>query len=152
MLLLGTLIALASVIADASAVPQTGSRVRCSWRAVEQGVGRHLEGTMLGTARCNRSVGIGRFRARYVTKVTFPGGRVTASETDHVKLSFKRGTMHGAYRISGLLSGHAHAYHGTFEITGGTGRFRGVTGTLKLACTDRPPDEACDASGTIAGM
>lgn len=151
-LLLGTLTALALVIGEASAVTQTGSRVRCSWRAVEQGVGRHNVGTMLGTVRCNRPLGFGRFRGRYAAKVSFPGGRVTVSETDQVKLSFKKGTMHGAYQISGPLSGRAHNYHGTFDITGGIGRFRGVTGTLELACTDRPPNEACDASGTIAGL
>ena len=152
MLLLGTLTALAPVIGEASAVTQAGVRIHCSWRGVQQGVGRQNDGTRLGTVRCNRHVGKGQFRAHYATKVTFPGGRVTAGETAHAKLSFKKGTVHGAYHISGRLSGRVHAYHGVFDITGGTGRFRGVTGTLELACTDNPPDEACDASGVVAGL
>src|SRR5690349_14472873 len=105
MVLLGTLAAAATVFGQASAATTTGSVVHCPWRAVAQGRSYHYEGTMLGSAKCSGPFGRGHLRGKYETKLSFPTGTFRATETDHAKLSFKVGSMHGSYQISGPYSG-----------------------------------------------
>lgn len=74
----------------------------------------------------------------------------TAGETTSVRLSFKAGTVRGSYQLSGVLE--TTKYRGTLTLTGGTGRFRHVTGTMQLSCTATVPIVRCKASDTLAGI
>ncbi|HEY1591171.1 MAG TPA: hypothetical protein VGF81_05215 [Solirubrobacteraceae bacterium] len=51
-----------------------------------------------------------------------------------------------------LISGTS-PYHATLHITGGTGRFKHLSGTLKMTCKHRiPPLTDCTMSGPVSGI
>jgi hypothetical protein len=141
------LLALVASAAGATAATQNGTFVRCSWHTHAQGYRYQVQGTAVGSVKCSRPFGTGRYSGRYRARVTPP----TASETGSSKLSFKAGTVHGSYRISGRFSGSTH-YPGVLRISGGTGRFKHATGTLKISCVVHIPTEACQGSGTLKGI
>jgi hypothetical protein len=75
------------------------------------------------------------------------------SETGSSKLSFKAGTVRGAYTLSPALISGTSPYHATLHITGGTGRFKHLSGTLKMTCKHRiPPLTDCTMSGPVSGI
>jgi hypothetical protein len=143
----GLLTVVMSVVGQASAATPAGTSVQCSWQAEAQGVAYRYEGTMLGSVKCSRPFGHGRYHSRYEAKITLP----TVSEAGSSKLSFKTGTVRGNYQISGTWSGLTH-YPGKFHIMGGTGQFRHLAGTLRISCIVHVPFEACNASGTVTGI
>jgi hypothetical protein len=144
-LLAGLLSAVTMVVAQASAATDGGKFVRCSWR-VSDGYPYRAQGTQVGRATCGRPLGKGRYHGKYKDTIDPPMG----GETSSVKLSFKAGTVHGRYELSGVLV--TTKYHGTLTITGGTGRFRHIAGTMKLSCIATVPIVRCKASGTLAGI
>ena len=146
--LVGLLIAVASLAAQASAATHGGTSVRCSWRAPTQGTWYSVDGTRAGPVKCSAPLGTGRYRARYRDRVTPP----TASETAWPSLSFQPGTFRGSFRVSATFSPQPYHYHGVLRISGGTGQYKHVAGTLHLSCTVRVSQETCRASGTLAGI
>ena len=147
--LLGLLTAAASVIGQASAAGSARTSVRCSLHA-------HLTaplaqtGAIVGSVTCGHSIGKGRYDGRYRDNVAhWP----TVSETGSSKLSFKTGTIRGTYTLGPALASGLAPYHGTFHISGGTGRLKHVTGTLKMSCAHRIPAlTRCTLSGSVAGV
>jgi hypothetical protein len=145
--LVGLLTVVAPAAAEASP-PHQGTSVRCSWRAPSQATWFSVDGTRAGPVKCNAPLGTGRYRARYRDRVTPP----TASETASPRLSFQGGTFAGSFRLSGTFSPAPYHYHGVLRVSGGTGRYRHVAGTLRLSCTIRVAQETCRASGTLTGI
>lgn len=143
--LAGLLSPVLMVVAQGSAATDTGRFVRCSWR-VSDGYPYRGQGTQVGHATCGKPLGNGRYHGKYKDTVDPP----MAGETTSVRLSLKRGTVHGSYQLSGVLE--TTKYHGTLTITGGTGRFRRVGGTMQLSCIATVPIIRCKASGTLTGI
>ena len=148
--LLGFLTAAASVTGLASAAGSATTSVRCSVRA-QLTAPLAETGALVGSVTCGHPFGKGRYHGRYRDKVN--PSPVTASETGSSKLSFKAGTVRGTYTLrQAPISGTA-PYHGTFHITGGTGRLKHVTGTLDMTCAHRiPPLTRCTMSGSVSGV
>jgi len=143
--LAGLLSAVTLVVAQASAATDGGRIVRCSWR-VSDGYPYRGQGTQVGHVTCGKPLGKGRYHGKYKDSVEPP----IAGETTSLRLSFKGGRLHGSYQLSGVLE--TTRYHGTLTITGGTRRFRHVTGTMQLSCIATVPIIRCNASGTLTGI
>ena len=147
--LLALLTAAASVIGQASAVGLATTAVRCSLRS-------HLTaplaqtGALAGSVTCGHPFGKGSYHGRYRDNVAhWP----TASETGSSKLSFKAGSVRGTYTLGPARVTGIAPYHATFHITGGTGQFKHVTGTLDMTCAHRiPPLTRCTMSGSVSGV
>jgi hypothetical protein len=148
LVLLALSVAIASVAAQASAAGHAPTSVRCSWQAPTQGTWYSVDGTRAGPVTCSAPLGTGRYHARYRDRVTPP----TASETASPRLSFQAGTVEGRCRISGTFLPRPYHYHGIMHVSGGTGRFEHVTGTLRLSCTVRVSQETCRAIGSLTGI
>jgi hypothetical protein len=147
--LLGVLTAVASVIGQASAASPAATSVQCSWHAHIKGQVYQYKGALVGSVTCGNPFGKGSYHGRYRDNITPP----TGSETGSSKLSFNAGTVRGTYTLPpATISGTAR-YAGTFRVTGGTGRFKHVSGTLHMSCAHLvPPTEACTVSGTVTGI
>lgn len=147
--LLGLLTAAASVIGAASAAGSATTPVRCSLRA-QLTAPLAETGALVGSVTCGHRFGKGRYHGRYRDNVAhWP----TASETGSSKLSFKAGSVRGTYTLGPALASGLAPYHGTFHITGGTGRLKHVTGTLDMTCAHRiPPLTRCTMSGSVSGI
>jgi hypothetical protein len=137
--------AVTMVVAQASAATDGGRFVRCSWR-VSDGYPYRGRGTQVGHVTCGKPLGKGRYHGKYTDAADPPA----AGETTSLRLSFKSGTLHGSYQLTGVLE--TTKYHGTLTITSGTRRFRHVTGTMQLSCIATVPIVRCKASGTLAGI
>ena len=148
--LVGLLAAVASVISQASAASPATTSVRCSLHAQLKS-GLSDKGALIGSVTCGHPFGKGSYHGRYRDKVE--PSPVTGSETGSSKLSFKAGTVRGTYTIrQAPISGTA-PFHGTFHITGGTRRFKHVSGTLNMTCAHRiPPLTRCTMSGSVSGV
>ncbi len=139
----------ASVIGQASAAGSVTTSVRCSVRA--QLTGPLAEtGALAGSVTCGHPLGKGSYHGRYRDNVAhWP----IVSETGSSKLSFKAGSIRGTYTLGPALASGIAPYHATFQITGGTGRFKHVTGTLHMTCAHRvPPLTHCTISGSVSGV
>lgn len=146
--LLGLLTAVASVIGQASAASPAGTTVHCSWHAHTKGPYRY-KGTIVGSVVCSRPLGKGSYRERYRDNITLP----TGSETGSSKLSFKAGSVRGTYVLPAATVSGTADYPGTFHITGGSGHFTHLSGTLHMRCHHLvPPTEDCTASGIVTGI
>jgi hypothetical protein len=146
--LLALSVAIASVAAQASAAGHGPTDVRCSWQAATQSTWFSVDGSRAGPVKCSAPFGTGRYRASYQDRVTPP----TASETARPILSFQTGTVAGRFRISGTFSPRPYHYHGSFRISGGTGQYEHLTGTLHMSCTIRTTQETCRATGSLTGI
>ena len=149
--LLGSVIAVASVIGQASAAAPAGRSARC---AVHAGLANGQiapQGGLVGSVSCGRPFGKGSYHGRYRDNVS--PSPFTGSETGSSKLTFKAGTVRGTYMVpTASVSGTA-PYHGTFRITGGSRRFTQLRGTLKMTCRHRIPVLTdCTLSGPISGI
>jgi hypothetical protein len=142
------LIAVASVVGQASAATQAGSFVRCSW-STRSPRWLSVQGPRVGSVACSQPFGTGRYHGTHQARLTPP----TWNESNHSTLSFKNGSVLGRYRLVGTWN-PTSAQHvtGRFTITGGTAQFQHVIGTLRVRCTYAPPDETCRASGTVKGI
>jgi hypothetical protein len=148
--LLGLLTAVASVIGQASAASPASSPVRCSLRAYVANGQISNQGAMVGSISCGRPFGKGSYHGRYRDHV-MPSPFI-GSETGSSKLSFKAGTVRGTYTIDRAPIAGTAPFHGTFHVTGGTGRFRHVGGTLSMTCVHHvPPLTDCTVSGPLTG-
>jgi hypothetical protein len=143
----GLLMAAASVVGQASAAAQPGTSVQCSWTTHPPGW-LSVQGPRVGSVTCSQPFGTGRYHGTHLARLTPP----TWFENNSSKLSFKRGTVLGKYRIAGIWNPMS-AQHvvGTFRITGGTGQFLHIAGTLHVRCTYAPANETCHASGPVTG-
>jgi len=149
--LLGFLTAVASVIGQASAASPATTSVRCSLHAQLKTGQISNKGALVGSATCGHPFGDGSYHGLYRDYVT--PSPLTGSEAGSSKLSFKAGTVRGAYTISQAPISGTAPYHGTFHITGGTGRFKHLSGKLKMTCAHRiPPLTDCTVSGPVSGV
>jgi hypothetical protein len=106
---------------------------------------------LVGSVRCGHPFGKGSYHGRYRDNVT--PSPLTGSEAGSSKLSFKAGTVRGSYTIGQAPISGTAPYHGTFHMTGGTGRFKHVRGTLNMTCAHRiPPLTDCTLSGPVSGI
>ena len=145
-ILIGLITAAAAIIEPASAAAPVRVSVRCSFRLHDPALFYQVKGIYSGgSATCNKPLGNGHYSGTYHDMVA-----QISSETGRAKISFKHGTIHGTYEISGPFV--TRKYNGHLLITGGTGRFKHATGTLQLRCTKDPPDGSCKASGKLAGI
>ena len=149
--LLGFLTVLACVIGQAAAASAATTSVRCSLHAQLKTGQLSEKGALVGSVTCGHPFGNGGYHGRYRDKVI--PSPLSASEAGSSNLSFNAGTVRGTYVIGQApLSGTA-PYHGTFHIIGGTGRFKHVSGTLKMTCAHHaPPLTACTVSGPASGI
>jgi len=147
----GLLMAAAATIGQASAASPAANLARCSVHAYVKDGQLSDTGALVGSVKCDHPFGNGTYYGRYRDAVTL--SPVAGSETGSSKLSFKAGTVRGTYEIDrGAISGLAR-WHGTFHVTGGTGRFKHVSGTLNMTCAHRiPPLTDCEMSGPISGL
>jgi hypothetical protein len=149
--LLGLLTAGAGVIGQASAASPATRSVRCALHASIKTGQIAPTGALVGSVSCGRRFGIGSYHGRYRDNV-MPSPFV-GSEAGSSKLSFEAGTIRGTYAIGQTLISSTAPYHGTFHITGGTRRFRHVSGTLKMTCAHRIPALTdCTMSGPVSGI
>jgi hypothetical protein len=146
---LGVLTAAASVIGSASAATHATS-VKCSWRAHIEGGIYHYRGAVVGTVTCSHPFGAGGYRERYQDNLLPP---TAASETGSSKLSLAAGVVRGTYELSRATAAGTARYQGTLHVTGGSGNFVHVRGTLHMSCAHIvPPTDNCTASGTVTGL
>ena len=145
-IVIGLLSAVASIIGPASAAAPARVSVRCSFKLHDASSIYKVQGTYRGgSATCSKPLGKGKYSGAYHDMVA-----QTSSERGTSKLSFKTGTIHGKYKISGLFI--KRRYNGQLHITGGTGQFKNARGTLTLRCTKDPPDGSCMANGSLGGI
>lgn len=120
--LLGCLTGVASVIGQASAASTGRASVRCSLHAQLKTGQISNKGALVGSVTCGHPFGKGGYHGQYRDYVI--PSPLTGSEAGSSKLSFRAGIVRGSYKIGqARLSGTA-PYHGTFHISGGTGRFK----------------------------
>jgi hypothetical protein len=145
------LAAAASFIGQASAASRTVSAVRCSLRASLKSGNLSSTGILVGSVSCGHPLGQGSYHGRYRDYVVpWP---FTGSETGSSKLSFDTGTVRATYKIAQAPISGTAPYHGTFHITGGTGRFKHASGTLRMTCSHRiPPLTDCTVRGPVSGI
>ena len=145
------LTAFASVIGQAAAASPPTTSVRCSLHAQLKTGQLSDKGALVGSVKCGRPFGKGSYHGRYRDSVT--PSPLTGSETGSSKLSFKAGTVRGTYTIGRAPIPGTAPYHGTFHVTGGTGRFNHVRATLKMTCAHRiPPLTDCTVFGPVSGI
>ncbi len=149
----GLLVAIASLVGAGSAATRGGVFVRCSFTMTDHDF-YHPQGVFRGgprSAKCSSPLGIGRYDGRYKDRfVAFP----VATETGSSKLTFRGGVVRGIYRVSGSFTEayETDGLRGAMQVKGGTGQFAHAHGTLRLKCGRRLPDEHCDAAGTLTGI
>lgn len=149
--LVGLLAALASVIGQASAASPAATSVRCSVHAYLKSGQISDKGALVGSVTCGHPFGKGSYHGRYRDNVE--PSPFTGSETGSSKFSFKAGTVRGTYTIGQAPISGTDPFHGTFHVTGGSGRFKHVSGTLNMTCTHRiPPLTSCTVSGPVTGI
>lgn len=142
--------AAATAVGQASAVTPATTSVKCSWHAHIKGGIYVYKGTLDGSVTCSRPFGTGGYNERYHDHIIPP---TAASETGSSKLSFTAGAIHGTYVLSPATIAGTARYQGTFHITGGSGQFSHVRGTLHMSCAHIvPPTDSCTASGTVTGL
>jgi hypothetical protein len=108
-------------------------------------------GALLGSVSCGRPLGKGSYHGQYRDNVTT--SPFTGSETGTSKLSFKAGTVRGTYMVDRAPIAGTAPFHGTLHVTGGTGRFKHASGTLKITCVHHvPPLTDCTVSGPVTGI
>ena len=147
--LLGLLIAAAAANGQASSARPPKTSLRWDLKA-HLTASLHQTGGLAGSVRCGHAFGKGSYRGRYRDDVThWP----TVTETGTSKLTFKSGTIRGTYQIGPAPVARITPWHGKLHITGGTGRFKHVSGTLTLTCAHRiPPLTHCTLSGSVSGI
>ena len=151
LVLVGLLTAVASLIGQASAATPATTSLRCSLHAQLKTGQLNRRGTLIGSVSCGRRLGKGVYSGRYRDNVT--PSPFTGTETGSSRLAFKAGVVRGTYTITRAAIAGSAPFHGTLHITGGTGQFRHVNGTLKLICAHRiPPLTQCTASGPVSGL
>ena len=148
---LGSLVAVAAMIGQASAASSVATSALCSVHAGYQTGQVSDKGVMVGSVTCGRPLGNGSYRGRYRDNVN--PSPFSGMETGSSKLSFKAGMVRGRYTINRAPISGTAPFHGTFHITGGTGRFKHVSGTLRMTCAHRiPPLTDCALSGPVTGI
>lgn len=147
---LALLTAAAYAVGQASAASPAKTFLRCSVHA-HMTAGISTSGTYVGSVRCGHRFGEGGYHGRYREKVE--PTPVIALETGSSKLSLKVGTVRGTYLLGPAPISGTEPFHGTFHITGGTGRFKHLNGTLNVTCAHRiPPLTDCTLSGSVTGI
>jgi hypothetical protein len=149
--LLGAIVAAATAIGQASAAAPTGRSARCSVHAELTSGQIAPHGGLVGSVRCGHPFGKGSFHGRYQDEVM--PSPFFGSETGSSRLSFKAGALRGTYTVDRAPISGTAPFHGTFLITGGSGQFRHVNGTLKMTCAHRIPVLTdCTLSGPVRGL
>lgn len=151
LVLLGVFTAASSVIGQASAASPATTAMRCSLHAYLKSGQISDKGALIGSVKCGHPFGNGSYHGRYMETVV--PSTFTGSETGTSKLSFKAGTVRGTYTLPPAPVFGTAPFHGTFEIAGGTGRFKHVSGTLNMTCVHHiPPLTQCTLSGPVTGI
>jgi hypothetical protein len=149
--LFGVLAAVTSVIGQASAASPATTAVRCSWHTYLKNGQISDRGTIVGSVSCGDRFGKGSYNGRYRNKVNpYP---FIGSETGSSRLTFMAGSVRGTYKVGPTAISGTAPYRGMFHITGGTGKFRHISGTLRLTCTHSiPPITDCTVAGPATGV
>lgn len=149
--LFGVLAAIVSVIGQASAASPAATSVRCSLHTHLKNGQISDTGAVVGSVTCGHPFGKGSYHGRYRDNVNpYP---FIGSESGSSRLAFKAGIVRGTYKVGPASVSGTAPFHGTFHMTGGTGRFKHVAGTLKMTCTHEiPPITDCTFSGPATGV
>lgn len=148
--LVGLLAVVACAIGQASAASSATTSVRCSLNAHLKS-GLSDRGALAGSVGCGHRFGKGSYQGRYREHVE--PSSLTGGETGSSKFSFNAGTVRGTYVLPPAPIAGTAAFHGTFHISGGTGRFKHVSGTLTMTCAHRIPLlTRCALSGPVTGI
>lgn len=113
----------------ASAATPKQAVVACTIYLTEQPGGTVLKGADKGPMSCSSPLGDGTQSDTFVMK--FNKAKTGGTGLVKFKDKFKNGTVSGTWKLTFKISGPAVsiAYHVTY--TGGTGKFKGITGTGK---------------------
>jgi hypothetical protein len=82
-----------------------------------------------GTLECSRPFGTG---VQHNTATQSPTSLTTGTLKGESRLFFKTGTVCATFSMHYTISGSSIAYAGTAKVTGGTGTYKGISGSAKL--------------------
>lgn len=109
--------------------PRTTKKSSCTLRTVDLAP-TAIHGEDFGTLTCTRPFGAGVQHNISTLSPTSPTtGRLRGSST----LFFNTGTVRATFSLRYTISGSSIAYVGTARVSGGTGAYRGIGGSVKLA-------------------
>lgn len=131
-LIAGAAALLASLSLVTGAGAATKAKHKCLVVATDQTSGK-TTGYDYGADKCSAPYGTGLIFITY--KQAISGTHVTSAGT--FKNYYDRGTIHGAYALSGMLptTGSAITASGTVKVLGGTGAFAGTKAKGTMTCT-----------------
>jgi hypothetical protein len=89
-----------------------------------------IRGEDFGVLNCARPFGRG---VQHNTSVLSPTSATTGTLKGSSTLFFARGTVRARFALNYTISGSTIRFAGAAKVTGGTGTFKGVTGTGTLA-------------------
>ncbi len=144
-------------VTSANGAAAKGERVtqlRCAFELFAQGPPQGVppSANSFGLVSCPRPFGHGLHYSSAVATPTGPGtGRVAVS----FKKFFDRGTIRGTVAGTFTASSQTNVtYAGRATVTGGTGRYKHVTGNGKLACTsvDQGVHKSCTVTFRLKGI
>lgn len=110
-------------------------------------------GIQFGFATCPKPFGAGLHYSDYT--VTPPTATSPPTVAGSFKNYYNRGTASGTFALTVKPTGPgAFTYAGTVTYTGGTGKFRHVTGTGTIDCTttDNGAHKSCAVNSTLRGI
>lgn len=151
---LAAIAALGVTGSGAAAKGERVTQIRCAFELTTQGPPQGVppSANSFGLVSCPRPFGQG---LHYSSAVATPTGPGTGTVAVSFKKYFDRGTIRGTVAGSFTASSETDVtYAGRATVTGGTGRFKHVTGSGKLACTsvDKGVHKSCQVTFRLKGM
>jgi hypothetical protein len=130
------------------------THLRCSLELSAQGPpqGEPPSANSFGVVSCPRPFGDGLHYSTATVTPTAPGqGNVAVSFKKYFDDGTIRGTVAGTFTASSPMN---IIYAGNATVTGGTGRFKRVSGSGRLACTsaDAGAHKSCTVSFRLRGI
>lgn len=139
--------------AGASAKSNKVTELSCTIEAFQQGM-PNPSAIQFGFVSCPKPLGRGlHYSAFTVTSRPAPGVPGAANGT--FKNYFNRGTTSGTFELTITASSPTSlTYTGTVSYTGGTGKFKHVTGGGTIVCTtnDGGAHKLCEVNTTLMGI
>jgi hypothetical protein len=89
-----------------------------------------IRGEDFGVLKCPRWLGPG---VQHNTSILTPTSATTGTLKGASTLYFSRGTVRSRFTLRYTISGRTITFSGTAKVTGGTGAFKRITGSAKLA-------------------
>jgi hypothetical protein len=109
-------------------------------------------GEDFGTVACTPVFGEG---VQHDTVTVTPTSPTTGTGTGPFKAFFDTGTIHGTMKLTASAAPAGVAtYTGTIKISGGTGAYKHVRGSIKAQCSspDGGTHTNCTSKGTVTGI